>query len=106
MTMQHFFVLTATQHTGAIANNPDPMWGIATDGGRIVDSPTPGAGININPTAVGFAVGDEIDLSGTKYVLNYSMVNDPEWLTNGIDLIDFLLELPSAILEAETIFLP
>jgi hypothetical protein len=103
MTTQHYFVLTSAQRTTATGlDNTEAGVGIAP---RAIDSATPGNGLNLNDQAVGFAVGDPITLLG-KYIAPYRMVNDPDCLTYAPDLVTFLLTLPSAVLENETIFLP
>ncbi len=104
MSTQNYFVLTAAQRTTAIGYNDDENGvGISP---RLIDSASPGAGINTNDQAAGFAVGDPITLTGTKYVAPVRIVNDPDYIQYVPDMITYLLTLPAALLENETIFLP
>lgn len=104
MATQNYFVLTSAQRTAAMAFN-DFVNGVAIDP-RAIDSASPGSGINTNELADGYNVGDPITLTGGKYVAPVRIVNDPEYLMHVPDMIEYLLTLPAAILENETIFLP
>lgn len=101
MTMQNYFVLTAAQRTAVMALNGEEQ---AIDP-RAIDSATPGSGINTNQDAIGFDVGDAVPLLG-NYVAPVRIVNDPDYLSGVPDMVDYLLDMPSAALEDETIFLP
>jgi len=103
MATQNFFVMSASQRIIAVGYNQG-AGGVAIDP-RLIDSSTPGAGINTNPDADGFGVGDPITLVG-QYVAPVRIVNDPEYQREVPEMVAFLLTLPSAILEVETIFLP
>lgn len=101
MTTQNYFVMDATQRTAVIAlNHPS-----ASIDPRQIDSASPGSGINTNQDADGFSVGDTIPLVG-QYVAPVRIVNDPQYLLHVPDMVAFILELPAALLENETIFLP
>lgn len=101
MTTQNWFVLIPTQRAAAMAfNGPDYQINP-----RLIDSATPGSGINTNQDADGFGVGDPITLLG-NYVAPVRMVNDPAYLQYVPDMVAYLLTLPAALLENETIFLP
>ena len=101
MTTQNYFVLTSAQRTTAIGLNSED----AAIDPRAVDSASPGSGINTNQDATGFGVGDPVALVG-KFVAPVRIVNDPAYLAHVPDMVAFLLTLPSALLENETIFLP
>lgn len=101
MSTQNYFVLTAEQCiTAHTFDSPD-----AAIGERAVDSASPGSGVNINDLATGFNVGDPITLVG-KFVAPVRIVNDPAYLFYVPDMVTYLLTLPAALLENETIFLP
>lgn len=101
MSTQNYFVLTSAQRTTAMGFN-DPSAAIDP---RAVDSASPGSGINTNQDATGFDVGDPIALVG-QYVAPVRIVNDPEYLPHVPDMVAYLLTMPAALLENETIFLP
>jgi hypothetical protein len=101
MSTQNYFVLTAAQRSSAVALNGENC---AIDP-RAIDSASPGSGINTNQDAIGFDVGDAVPLVG-NYVAPVRIVNDPAYLAEVPDMITFLLTLPAALLENETIFLP
>jgi len=103
MSTQQLFILTEEQRTQAMSfNNSDVGLGVEP---RRVDSATPGSGINLNENAVGYGVGDPVSLIGT-YVTGYQLVNDPDYIANVPDMVAYLLTMPAAILEIESIFLP
>lgn len=99
--IQNYFVLSASERTAAMAFNGEE---VAIDP-RLIDSATPGSGINTNQDADGFDVGDAVPLIG-NFVAPVRIVNDPEYLSLVPDMVAYLLGMPSAALEDETIFLP
>lgn len=101
MTMQNYFVLTSVQRTAVMALNGEEV----TVDPRAIDSATPGSGINTNQDATGFGVGDAVALTG-RFVAPVRIVNDPEYLSLASDIVTYLLDMPAAALEDETIFLP
>lgn len=101
MATQNYFVLTGAQRAEAMGFNKPS----ASIDPRAVDSVSPGSGINTNQDAADFAVGDAVALLG-QYVAPVRIVNDPEYLAHVPDMVAFLLTLPSALLENETIFVP
>lgn len=101
MATQNYFVMSSAQRTAVMAFN-DPNAAVDP---RLINSPTPGSGINTNQDADGFDVGDAIPLVG-QYVAPVRIVNDPDYQNYVPDMVAFLLELPCSILENETIFLP
>lgn len=94
MTRQNYFVLTPTQRTAAMVFNSEE---VAIDP-RGIDSVTPGSGINTNQDAVGFDVGDPVPLVG-NFVAPVRIVNDPEYLSQALDMVAYLLDIPSAAQE-------
>lgn len=96
---QDMFILSASERTTAMGFNPpggpeiDP---------RAVDNASPGVGINLNPSATNYAAGAPVDLVG-KYVAPKRIVDDPAYPQN---MKDFLLTLPWASLDSDTIFAP
>jgi len=101
MATQNYFILTAAERTAAMAfNSPD-----AAVDPRAIDSATPGSCINTNEGATNFDVGDPVSLTG-KFVAPVRIVNDPDYLHYVPGMVTYLLTMPSAILENETIFLP
>lgn len=101
MTTQNYFILTSAQRNAAMAFN-DPAASIDPRG---VDAATPGSGINLNENADGVNAGAPVVLSG-KYVAPVRIINDPEYIAHVPDMIAYLSDLPWALLENETIFLP
>ena len=97
----HFFIMTAGQRDDLMAMN-DPN---ASINPRAIDAEDPGTGTNLNPDAVGFAVGDPVTLAG-KFAAPKRIVDDPDYQTYVPDMIVYLLNLPYALLETETIFAP
>lgn len=102
MTIQNFVVLTAAQLAHAQTLDDDANYQIGT---RAIDNANPGIGLNINPDATGFASGAVVTLVG-MYVAPKRMVDDPDCVTYAPDLRTYLLTLPWAMLESETIFAP
>lgn len=96
--MQNYFILTSAERTTAMGfSNPsgeiDP---------RSVDNESPGIGINLNDNASNYDPGEAVPLTGT-YVAPKRIVDDAAY---GNSLKAFLLTLPWASLENETIFAP
>ena len=102
MATQNYAVLTAAHLAHAQTLDDDANYQIGT---RAVDNANPGVGLNINPDADGFTAGAVVTLVG-MYVAPKRMVDDPDCLTYAPDLRDYLLTLPWAMLESETIFAP
>lgn len=99
--MMNFFVLTADELATAQGfNTPDVQIGT-----RAVDNASPGVGINLNPDAANFLAGASVSLSN-KYVAPKRVVDDPAYQTSAPGMIAFLLTMPWASLETETIFAP
>jgi hypothetical protein len=101
MAMLNLFILTAAESAAAVALN-GPTAHIYP---RPVDNGSPGVGLNLNDQAVNYAPGAPVPLVGT-FVANKRMVDDPVYLEQCPALIAYLLTLPFAALEPETIFLP
>lgn len=102
MTTQNLVILTSSQLAYAQTLDDDSNFQIGT---RPVDNANPGVGININPDAVGVAAGDPVGLVG-KFIAPKRIVDDPDCIIYAPDLATYLLTLPWAMLEAETIFAP
>lgn len=101
MAVQNFFIITADQRDDLMAmNNVN-----ASITPRAIDNASPGVGININPDAIGFDAGDAITLVG-KFAAPKRIVDDVDYQNYVPDMITYLLDLPYALLEAETIFAP
>jgi hypothetical protein len=98
MSTQNWFVLTPEQRAAAMAFN-SPSGEIDP---RLVDGESPGVGININPDAVGFEPAAVVALDG-MYVAPKRLVDLPGYSAEGKA---YLLTLPFALLESETIFAP
>jgi hypothetical protein len=101
MATQNYFILTDAQRTAAVALNGEE-YKVAP---KAVDATNPGAGLNINDQANGVALGEAVTLTG-KFVVPWRVVNDSDYQANVPDLVAYLLTLPGAMLEAETIFAP
>lgn len=102
MTMQNYFVLTATQRSTAMAMNNKEA-GIAVNP-PLMDNDTPGVGVNLNPDAKGRDVLDAVTLTN-HYVLPKRIVDDPEYSRHMAALKPFLLSgCPWCSLEDETVF--
>lgn len=101
MATQNYFIFTSAQRTAAMAfNDPD-----ASIDPVAVNTASPGSGINLNENADGIDAGDPVALTG-KFVAPVRIVNDPAYIANVPGMITYLLDLPFALLENETIFLP
>lgn len=99
MATQNYFILTEAERNTAIGFNQPPAPEINP---RAVDNTSPGVGINLNDNAANYGPGDPVGLTGT-YVAPKRIVDDP---TYGAPLKAYLLTLPWALLENETIFAP
>jgi hypothetical protein len=96
---QDWFILTEAERTAAMAfNTPsveiDP---------RAIDSENPGVAINLNPDAVNYPDGGEVVTLVGKYVAPRRIAND---VTYPGDMKAYLLTLPFAPLDSDTIFAP
>lgn len=102
MATQNFVVLTSAQRATAQGLDDDSNFVIDP---RAIDNAAPGVGLNINPDADGFDGGDVVTLVG-NYVAPKRIVDDPECTVYCPALATYLLTLPWAMLETETIFAP
>lgn len=102
MTMQNQFILTPAQRAAALGLDADF---VAEVDPRAVDNASPGTGLNLNDNAADYQPGDPVTLTGA-FVLPKAIVDDPLYATNCPDLLAFLLTMPWASLETETIFAP
>ncbi|CAH1677855.1 hypothetical protein [Chelatococcus sp.] len=101
MALKNYFVMTAAQRTTLMAmNTPD-----AAINPRSIDNGSPGVGINLNPDAEDFEPGAVVDLGG-NYVTAKRAVDDPDYNLYVPSMVAYLLTLPWATLEDETIFAP
>lgn len=96
--MQNYFVLTSAQRTTAMGLDTEEFQ-IAP---RLMDNASPGVGINLNDEADGVDPGEPVTLTG-KYAAPKRIVDNPDYASG---LKTFLLTLPWASLEDETIFAP
>lgn len=101
MPTMNFFVLTPAERDIAVTLN-GPTAAIFP---RAVDNASPGIGLNLNDQAINYDPGDPIALTGTL-VAPKRIVDDPMYIEQCPDMIDYLLTLPFAALEPETIFAP
>lgn len=102
MSTQNWAILSGAQLAHAQTLDDDENYVIGT---RAVTNENPGVGLNINPDATDFEAGAVVALSG-MYVAPKRMVDDPDCATYAPDLRAFMLTLPWAMLESETIFAP
>lgn len=101
MSVQNYFIMTAAENATAEAfNTPDVALGA-----RAVDNASAGIGLNLNDAATNYAAGAAVTLTGC-YVAPKRIVDDPDYQANAPGMISFLLLLPFAALESETIFAP
>ncbi len=100
MATQDWFILTSAERTTAMGYNPpggpeiDP---------RAVDHETPGVGINLNPDATNYPLGGEVVALVGTYVAPRRIIDD---ITYPTDMKTYLLTLPFASLDSDTIFAP
>lgn len=102
MTMQNHFILTSAERATAMTLDADNNVEIDP---RAVDNASPGVGLNLNDNASNYDPGDPVTLTGA-YVAPKCIVDDPAYIQYCPALITFLLTLPWASLESETIFAP
>ncbi len=102
MALINLFILTEAQSAQAQTLDDDSNAQIAP---RAVDNANPGTGLNLNDNATGYAVGAVVTLTGSLVVPKH-IVDDPAYQHNCPSLITYLLTLPWASLETETIFTP
>jgi len=101
MALKNYFVITSSQRAYLIAmNTPD-----AALNPRAIDNGSPGVGINLNPEAVDYSPGAVVTLEGC-YVTAKRAVDDPDYNFYVPGMVAYLLTLPWATLEDETIFAP
>lgn len=101
MSVENFFVLTSAQRITAMGYNGEE---VAVSPFAVSNS-SPGVGINLNDNASDFDPGEPVTLTG-MFVAPKRIVDDPEYLTYAPGMVTFLLALPWATLETETIFSP
>lgn len=101
MTTQNYFILTESERDDVVALNT-PMYQVDP---RIIDATSPGVGINTNDQAANYAIGDAVAVVG-KYAAPVRIVNDPAYQASAAAMVAYLLGMPSALLENETIFAP
>ena len=98
MATQNYFILTDSERALAMGFNTSD----AMIDPRAVDNDSPGVGINLNDNAQGYDPADPVALTDT-YVAPKRIVDDPAYPQ---DMKTYLLTLPWALLENETIFAP
>jgi hypothetical protein len=105
MATQDWFILTGAERTTAMAFNPDPPDGSAEIDPRAIDAVSPGVGINLNPDATDYPDGGEVVTLVGKYVAPRRIVTQaiPAYSEG---LKTFLMTLPVASLDSDTIFAP
>ena len=96
---QDWFILTADERTAAIAFNTQS----AEIDPRAVDNANPGVAINLNPDATNYPDGGEVVTLVGNYVAPRRIVNDGNYPA---DMKTYLLTLPFAPLDSDTIFAP
>lgn len=102
MSVMNFFIFTSAQRTTSMGLDDDENAAIAP---RAIDNLSPGVGLNLNDSATDYDPGDPVTLTGT-YVAPKRIVDDPAYQQYCPDLVTYLLTLPWAALETETIFAP
>ena len=102
MSTQVWAVFTAAERAHALTIDDDAHFGIDP---LPVSNANPGIGININPDAADFDPAEAVTLAG-MFVAPKRMVDDPDCLTYCPALAAYMLTLPWAMLEHETIFAP
>ncbi len=105
MSVVNFAILTAAERTVSMQGGTGWGNGVVEINPRAVDNASPGVGLNLNPDADNFDGGAVVPLAG-KFVANKRIVDDPDYQAHAPDLVAFLLTLPWAMLEGETIFAP
>lgn len=103
MSTQNYVILTAAQIDHAQTLDDDANYQI---GRQPVTNTAPGVGLNINPTAAEYPLGGEVVALAGCFVAPKRIVDDPECIAYAPGLRDYLLTLPWAMLEHETIFAP
>jgi hypothetical protein len=99
MATQDWFILTGDERTAAMAFNTQS----AEIDPRAVDNENPGVAINLNPDATNYPDGGEVVTLVGKYVAPRRIAND---VTYPGDMKAYLLTLPFAPLDSDTIFAP
>jgi hypothetical protein len=99
--VQNYFILTAAERLTAMGYNT-PEFQIDP---RAVDNASPGVGVNMNDQAANYALGASVPLVGT-YVAPKRIVDNQDYVQNAPDMVAFLLTMPWASLDEETIFAP
>jgi hypothetical protein len=103
MATQDWFVLTDAERTTAMGFNADPPDGSAEIDPRAIDAESPGVGINLNPDATDYPDGGEVVTLVGKHVAPRRIANDSAYSS---ELKTFLMTLPIAGLDSDTIFAP
>jgi hypothetical protein len=102
MAILDFIILTAAEAAQAQTLDDDENAAINP---RAVDGASPGLGVNLNDSASNYAVGAAVTLT-RACVAPKRIVDDPAYQQRCPGLVTFLLTLPWASLETETIFAP
>jgi hypothetical protein len=105
MATQDWFILTEAENTTATAFNADPPDGSAEISPEAISAVSPGVGINLNPDATGYPDGGEVVTLVGNYVAPRRIVTQaiPAY-SEGLKA--FLMTLPVASLDSDTIFAP
>lgn len=101
MSVQNFFVLTASQRTAVMAWNGG---GVEIDP-RPIDNSSPGVGLNLNDNAADYEPAEAVTLTGC-FVAPKRVVDDPDYIQSAPQVVAYLLDKPFCMLETETIFAP
>ena len=105
MTVETKFIITAAQKADLEALNKLTSLPPVRIDPRAVDATAPGVGLNLNPDADGFDAGEPVTLA-SKFVAPKRIVDDPLYVSKTPAMVAYLLDLPFAILEDETIHAP
>lgn len=98
----NFFIFTAAERAHAMTLDDDSN---ATVDPRAIDNDSPGIGLNLNDLADNYGPGAPVALTGC-FVANKRMVDDPAYQQYCPGLITYLLTLPYALLDTDTVFAP
>jgi len=99
MTIQNYYVVTETELAALRAYDNEEV----RVGGRLIDQPAPGVGINLSEEATEYAPGAVVSLIG-KYIVVQTMMTNPEYLEYAPGMVTLLRTFPWCALQDETIF--